>query len=271
MCDLSPSAFDFTVPGPSDPLPAPADLSEAALANANLLSTANGRILLVEPIPIWRRELALFLEHMGCTVISAADGLTGLNCFGQAAPIDLVLVAAEMPRLNGLGFCALLRQSSYVPIIVLNDCTSVELLVRSIASGADDCIDRSSPWILLYARIRALIQRICAFQQSTCGCLCATGGITLHESGAVTVRNHTIGLTPLETQLLHYLMDHQGHPVSSCELLHKVWGYNENTTDLVRVAIRRLRQKIENDPNHPDYIITVPGFGYCFSRSAAQH
>lgn len=270
MSDLSPTSFDFRASLPDDEAPSPVALGAAALACANWLPATTGRILLVEPSPLWHRELALFLGQVGYTVFGVTDALTGLNRFFQAAPIDLVLVAAEMPDLNGLHFCALLRQSSYVPIILLNDCSNADLVLRSIALGADDCVNRSGPWILLHARMRAIIQRICAFQQSTCRCVSATAEIVVHEAGGVTVRDQPVDLTPLEVQLLHYLMERAGYPVSIRELMQKVWGYDENAKDVVRVAICRLRQKIESDPNHPQYIMTVPGIGYGFGLSAAQ-
>ena len=94
----------------------------------------------------------------------------------------------------------------------------------------------------------------------------AFGDVTLnHDDHIVTVRGEVVALTPIEYQLLHNLMMSSDRPVSKLDLFKSVWGYDEaGGTNLVEVAVRRLREKIENDPSRPNYLVTVRGVGYKF-------
>ncbi len=207
--------------------------------------------------------LNLALTRAGFDVVRAMDGEQALELFAQTQP-SLVLLDFAMPKLDGLEVCRQLRTQSSVPIIMLTVHNAEEEIVRAFELGADDYITKPFSPKQLIARVKAALRRSGASVSSAL----TVGDVRLfperHEvlfGGGETVR-----LTPLEFRLLHVLMLNRGQVMSTDQLVEQVWGHEEHIGDrtLLKGLVRRLRQKVDVDPDRSSLIKTVAGVGYSF-------
>jgi DNA-binding response OmpR family regulator len=225
-------------------------------------------ILIVDDDPNLLELLRLALEHNGYATVLAHNGVEGETVFFAERP-DLVLLDVMMPHRDGYSLCQVIRQKSNVPIIMLTARQEVEDIIHGLELGADDYITKPFNLREVIARVGAVLGRI-ERQQSTPPSVVTIGAVTSDlERRNARVLDREVVLSPLELELLHYLMSHPGKVFDRESLLHEVWGYEYfGKTNLVDVAIRRLREKIERDPSTPDYILTVRGQGYRFATEA---
>jgi two-component system response regulator MtrA len=222
------------------------------------------RILIVDDDPKLIDLLRLALERAGFAVVSANNGLQGEKVF-RSNPVDLAILDVMMPLRDGFDLVRDLRVISNVPIIMLTARTEVEDVVKGLELGADDYIVKPFDLKEVIARVNAAlarVERVRGVNQPTR--VQVYGPITLDlDQGTVSVRDTAISLTPIELELLRYMMMHAGRMLERETLLRDVWGYDYfGKTNLVDVAIRRLREKIEVDPSQPVYLQTVRGQGY---------
>lgn len=181
---------------------------------------------------------------------------------------DCVLLDVMMPVLNGLETCRRIRRFSNVPIILLTARGQEDEIVLGLEAGADDYIQKPFKRREFIARIRVAITRAERMAKKEPDVI-EVGNLRL-EPGAhrLTYKGKRIDVSPLEFQLLYYLMRHPGAVFSKEELLQNVWGYPLNhgsesiDLNLIEVTIRRLRKKVEEDPSRPRVIQTVWGSGY---------
>ena len=211
--------------------------------------------------------LGYALKRDGHRVVSAYDGLTALQLFQIEKP-DLVLLDLNMPKRNGLEVIRELRRRSEVPILMLTVKMDEETVVEALEVGADDYVYKPFRPRELRARVRALLRRR-QDEPATSGAHAEKldfGDISLDPlAREVRLRTQLIKLTPTEFSLLHFLMLNHDAVVQPSSIMANVWGYDaDETDDVVRVFISRLRRKIERDSSKPQYIINVPGFGYKF-------
>ncbi|MEM7727206.1 MAG: response regulator transcription factor [Cyanobacteria bacterium P01_A01_bin.45] len=230
------------------------------------------RILLVEDEELIREMVVLALEAEGYEVVVADDGrlaLDSLKCFesnsGEAS-FDLVVLDLMLPHVNGLDICRLLRhQGNPVPILILSAKGSETDRVLGLEVGADDYLTKPFSVREFIARIRALLrrQRLCSLPQSP---ILQYKDISLYpQECRVLVRGEEANLSPKEFRLLEVFMSYARRVWSREQLLDQVWGPDfVGDSKTVDVHIRWLREKLEQDPSHPEYIITVRGFGYRF-------
>ncbi len=205
------------------------------------------------------------LEVRGYKVLTASNGLEAMATFNTER-VDLVILDIMMPHLDGLETARRIRQTSIVPIIVLTALGEESDKVRAFDYGADDYLTKPFGVGELLGRIKAVLRRARWSEPSTSeerivrGEICAD--LARHE---VTVRDEVLDLTPTEFNLLIYLMKNGGKVLSHRAILQHVWGpeYGEEA-EYLRVYIGRLRQKIETDPLHPEYLYTERGVGYRF-------
>jgi two-component system response regulator MtrA len=221
-------------------------------------------ILIVDDDPNLVELLRLALEHNGYATVQADNGVEGERVFRTARP-DLVMLDVMMPQRDGFTLCEVIRQQSNVPIVLLTARQEIEDIVHGLELGADDYITKPFNLREVLARIAALLARI-ERQRSAPPRVIRIGKITADlERRQARVGDSAVPLSPLELELLHFLMSHPGKVFEREALLQEVWGYDYfGKTNLVDVAVRRLREKIEREPSTPDYILTVRGQGYRF-------
>lgn len=195
-------------------------------------------------------------------VIEARTGEDALEKFPQEMP-SLILLDMNMPGIGGLETCRAIRAGSDIPVIILSVRNTEKDKVAALDAGADDYVTKPFGIEELLARIRAALRR-----SSPEGGPRAFHGPDLEidfETRRVHARGQDVRLTPKEYELLRYLVEHAGKPVTHRELLQSVWGpdYGDEP-EYLRVFINQVRKKIEANPAKPTYIVTVPWVGYRF-------
>jgi two-component system alkaline phosphatase synthesis response regulator PhoP len=229
----------------------------------------NQRILLVEDEPGLVVTLTDRLGAEGYAVETAQDGETGLQQAASCA-FDLIILDVMLPRKNGFDVCRDLRQRGcHSPIIMLTARGQVVDRVVGLKLGADDYVTKPFEMIELLARIEALLRRAPVIAAAS-GQLPETyqfGSVRVDFRRAEVERDgQRVELSALEFKLLRYLIEHRGAALSRDELLNEVWGYDAMpSTRTVDVHVAWLRQKLEPNPRHPQFILTVHGLGYKFA------
>ena len=207
------------------------------------------------------------LEKDDYAVETAYDGEAGLRLAVEKNP-DLVLLDLMLPKMNGFDVCRRLREKgSNVPIIILTAREEEADKVLGLELGADDYITKPFSMRELMARVKANIRRTAMGQPAAGAAMSAGGGLTINtESYQVSKNNKPIDLTQREYELLTFLASHPGKVYSRTDLMEQVWNYGYVGDDVrtVDVTVRRLREKIEDDPASPALILTRRGVGYYF-------
>lgn len=207
------------------------------------------------------------LEKEGYAAETAYDGETGLRLALEKNP-DLVLLDLMLPKMSGFDVCRQLREKgSGVPIIILTAREEEGDKVQGLELGADDYITKPFSMRELMARVKANIRRTTMRQPAADAAMSAGGGLTINtESYQVSKHDKPIDLTQREYELLTFLASHPGKVYSRIDLMEQVWNYGYVGDDVrtVDVTVRRLREKIEDDPASPTLILTRRGVGYYF-------
>ena len=230
------------------------------------------KILVVDDAPevIEAVTVSFGLQWRETEVIGARDGQEALDKIEVEHP-DLVLLDIAMPRLDGYETLRRLREHSDVPVIMLTAKDSVLDKVKGLELGADDYVTKPFDHLELLARVKALLRRLSMPQPISRAPSFVCNDLAVdYASQQVRVRGEVVSLTPIEYKLLYHLVRNAGHVLRHETLLAKVWGREYvDEVDYLRVYIRRLRRKLEADPDHPRYILTERGFGYRFQSQAA--
>ena len=229
-------------------------------------TTGELRILIVDDEKMIRNLLRLSLQRMGYTVVTASDGYEALTRF-QEQPCDLIMLDILMPGMDGFAVCVELRKLTDVPIVMLTALNRPDDIVHGLELGADNYITKPFTFKEVEARIRAILRRTAVKIETEPAQILEHGDVKL-DSGlrAATVDGSLVELTRTEYDLLQRLMSNVDRPVSKNDLLQTVWGYEDTDTgsNIVELAIRRLRKKLEEDPSNPCRLVTVRGVGYKF-------
>ncbi len=235
--------------------------------------TARSRVLIAEDDPGSRALLERFLALRNFDTIAVGDGPAVLQSV-RTNDFAAIVLDVEMPGLDGLEVLERLRQEHSTPIIVLTCRTEEEHRLAGFAAGADDYVCKPYSLPELEARLRAVIKRGSTVSPRR---PMIVGDVVIDRSAAtVTVSGSPVALTHKEFELLAFLAERHGTPHSRTELLHHVWGSTADWQDPATVTehIRRLRAKLETDPQRPRLIETVRGFGYrvvSAPREAGEH
>lgn len=205
------------------------------------------------------------LEKEGFTVSCAYDGINALEKVEKEKP-DMILLDIMLPLKDGMEVCREVRKKYDMPIIMLTAKDSEIDKVLGLELGADDYVTKPFSTRELIARVKANLRR---HQQESEREVdenneITIGSLTIHpDAYIVTKRGETIELTHREFELLHYLAKHIGQVMTREHLLQTVWGYDYfGDVRTVDVTVRRLREKVEDNPSHPLWIITRRGVGY---------
>jgi DNA-binding response OmpR family regulator len=222
-------------------------------------------ILVVDDESRMRHFIRMNLELEGYRVGEAENGLTALDKVRDELP-DLVLLDVMMPKLDGFETLRLIREVSSVPVIMLTVKAEEEDKVRGLELGADDYVTKPFSPRELSSRIKAVLRRIEVPGVSDQAIVKVDDRLSIDfNRREVVVNGQQIKLRPTEYRLLYHLIHNAGWTMSHETLLSKVWGYEyRDETQLLRVYINYLRQKIEPDPANPRYILTERGLGYRF-------
>ena len=210
------------------------------------------------------------LEKEGYAVLTAYDGEAGLAAARQKKP-DLILLDVMLPKMIGFDVCRLLRdEGDSVPVIILTAREEEADKVLGLEIGADDYITKPFSMRELMARVKANIRRT-AMQQPQApddAAFPSAGGLSINpENYQVRKHGKPIDLTQREYELLTFLAGNPGKVYSRIDLMEQVWNYDYVGDDVrtVDVTVRRLREKIEDDPANPTLILTRRGVGYYFA------
>jgi two-component system, OmpR family, alkaline phosphatase synthesis response regulator PhoP len=225
------------------------------------------RILLIEDEPGLCLTLTDRLKKEGYSVETASDGESGYNLAAGEA-YDLILLDLMLPRKNGYEICRDLRESGMLtPILMLTARDQTTDKVRGLKIGADDYLTKPFEMPELLARIEALLRRATR-TFVTAPLSVQFGSIKVDFKKTEILRDgKPIDFSAKEFQLLRYMIDHQGETLSREVLLQEVWGYSSVPyTRTVDVHVAWLRQKLEDDPRQPQWILTVHGLGYKFTE-----
>ncbi len=223
------------------------------------------RILVVDDEPRMIRFIRLNLEHDGFDVVEATSGSQALAQLRDRLP-DLVLLDVMMPDLDGFETLRLLREISSVPVIMLTAKGDEDDRVRGLELGADDYVTKPFSPRELVSRVRAVLRRTESPAAAPHEPVRVDDRLTIDfDRREVRVEGQLVRLRPTEYRLLYHLVQNAGWVVPHDQLLAKVWGYEyRDETHYLRLYINYLRQKLEKDPAHPEYILTERGVGYRF-------
>ena len=218
------------------------------------------RVLVVDDEPAILRFLRAGLSSQGYLVSEARDGLRTLEAVRQNAT-DLLVLDLGLPDLDGLEIIRRIRDAgSTVPIIVLSSRSDEQGKVEALDLGADDYVTKPFGIDELLARIRAAQRH--RLQEQGERPIFRTGDLSVDlVRRIITVRGNEVKFSPREYDLLRLLVAHAGKVLTHHFILREVWGV-ETDIQYLRVYIRALRQKIEDDPERPRYILTETGVGY---------
>ena len=227
----------------------------------------HARILLVEDETNLRRTVSDLLKSDGYTVESSGDGLEA-QTMAMTQVFDLIILDVMLPSRNGFDICRHLRKNGVnTPILMLTDRSELNNKVQGLKAGGDDYLTKPFETPELQARVEALLRRTVAGVRTEIKSYDFDDIHVDFISARVMKKGKTITLGERECRLLRYLVERRGTVLSRDELLQDVWGYQSiPLTRTVDVHIAWLRQKIEDDPKNPQYIVTVHGQGYRFSR-----
>ena len=206
------------------------------------------------------------LENEGYAIEKAYDGEQALEVFEKSQP-DLVILDLMLPTMDGLEVCREIRKQSAVPVIMLTAKDSEIDKVLGLELGADDYVTKPFSNRELIARVKANLRRNLVKEpepQEVNKNEIVVGDLVIHQDAYIISKHgEEIELTHREFELLHYLARHIGQVMTREHLLETVWDYDYfGDVRTVDVTIRRLREKIEDIPSHPTYIVTRRGVGY---------
>jgi two-component system, OmpR family, alkaline phosphatase synthesis response regulator PhoP len=227
----------------------------------------HARILLVEDETNLRRTVTDLLKSDGYTVESSGDGLEAQR-LAMSQVYDLIILDVMLPSRNGFDICRHLRKSGVnTPILMLTARSELNNKVQGLKAGGDDYLTKPFETPELQARVEALLRRAASGPRAEIRTYDFDGIHVDFATARMTKNGKIIELGERECRLLRYLVERKGIVLSRDELLQEVWGYKSvPLTRTVDVHIAWLRQKLEDDPKNPKYVVTVHGQGYRFSR-----
>ncbi|HYH49022.1 MAG TPA: response regulator transcription factor [Acidimicrobiia bacterium] len=223
-------------------------------------------VLVVDDEPMLRNLLSRLLRMDGYDVIEAEDGQRALDMVGAQEP-DLVLLDVMLPARDGLDVLGDLRRVSNVPVILVSALGEEADRVLGLRMGADDYVVKPFSAAELSARIESVLRRAVVRDNPDSASRLTFDGLAIdHGTREVTVRGERVDMTAKEFDLLAFLAASPRQVFSREQLLRQVWGsssdWQSDTT--ITEHVRRLRRKIEKDPDSPRWVVTVRGVGYRF-------
>lgn len=230
-------------------------------------SNEHKRILVVDDATETRLMLNMRLQREGYLIYAASSGAEALDIVQQQGLPHLVILDIMMPGMDGFAVATELRRMGDVPIIFLSALSDTETKVEGLNRYAEDYITKPFAFAELLARVRRILLRV-ASDQTVDPELAIDERLRVNFAQQYAVIDaDQITLTPTENRLMHILYNNRGRVLSPGFLLAKAWDpVRKGTLESLWVHVRRLRNKIEPDPDNPRYIVTVRGQGYCLPQ-----
>ena len=227
--------------------------------------TTTPHVLVIDDEPQILRALRTILTQQNLRVTVSATGEEGLALATATQP-DLIILDLGLPDMSGVEVCRRLREWTDLPVIVLSAHDSEAEKVAALDAGADDYLTKPFGVDELLARLRVAL-RHSSKSASTKSSIVTTGNLQIDlVKQLVTRSGQIVRLTATEYKLLAYLASNAGRILTHQAILNHVWGYSESgQMEYLRVYIRQLRQKLEEDPHNPQVILTESGIGYRFN------
>ena len=225
------------------------------------------KILVVDDEALLVKGIRFNLQNEGYTVITGSDGLDAVRAVQEEKP-DLVVLDVMMPNMDGLTACSKIREFSDIPIILLTAKADDMDKLIGFDHGADDYLTKPFNILELKARIRAMLRRTGSTSKQETSNTLSAGSIKLDLDARNAYKNGTLAdLTAKEFDVIEFLMRNPNRVYSREALLDTIWAY-EYRSDIrtVDVHIRRLREKLEENPAEPKHILTKWGVGYYFRK-----
>jgi len=223
------------------------------------------KIVVVEDEPNISEVVSLYLKRADYVVTCFSDGIAAMNALAEQLP-DLIILDVMLPGIDGFTLMRKLRDHSDVPIILLTSRREESDRIAGLELGADDYVVKPFSPQELVSRVRAVLRRTRSSVE-----VISKEILTFHDllinpqTREITLRGQNIILTAKEFDLLHHLALHPRQVFTRDQLLENIWGYYDYIDpSTVTVHLRRLREKIENDPAKPVHLVTVWGIGYKF-------
>lgn len=232
------------------------------------------KVLVVDDDASFTELVNIVLTKEGFEVLVASNGREALRALFESKP-DIVLLDVIMPQMDGWQTCKYIREASDVPIIILSGHSrSEDDIIRGLDHGADEYILKPISNRELAARVKAMLRRAefpSVKEPEQTGIYIDDHLVVNIEERKVLVEGERIRLTPIEFRLFSQLLNNAGRILTHKQLLERVWGWEySDDVDYVRIYISHLRQKIEENPSQPRYILTDSGVGYYFAKNDAQ-
>lgn len=227
------------------------------------------KILILEDEIGIRSFVSINLKREGYEVIEAGTGEEAIEKFSKEKDIKLALLDVMLPDISGIEVCKFVRQSfDQVGIIMLTAKAQEDDKIEGFISGADDYIVKPFSIKELLVRVSALLRRVKKDENLSIANEILSQPFVLNlDKRKLFKNNEEIELTPTEFSIVKYLLKNSNQSLSRDQILNEVWGTNYlYDFKIVDVNIRRIRNKIEEDPSKPKYIQTVWGYGYCFRK-----
>ena len=225
------------------------------------------RVLIIDDDADLRQLAGLLFKKAGAQIFTANDGLDGLSKLFLCDP-NLVILDVVMPETSGFEICQRIREVSDIPIIMLTSLNQEQDMLKGLESGADDFLTKPFSSQVLLARAKTVLRRSGNGVRQNNQYDFNHGRLSIDiERRQVLVDEKRMKLSPIEFRLLVFLARHAGKVLTFDHILVNVWG-NEyrGSMDYVHVYVSHLRNKIEENPKDPRYILTVHGIGYMFER-----
>jgi DNA-binding response OmpR family regulator len=220
-----------------------------------------GRVLVVDDDPTVREVVVSYLRAHGHDVVESPDGEGALRV-QREQPADLVVLDLMLPGLDGLETCRRLRERGDVPIIMLTALGSASDRVAGLEQGADDYVTKPFSPRELALRVDSVLRRTREGPEGPRGVLRDGDLVVDCDRHVATRAGAELGLTAREFDLLAFLLARPDVAFTRDELLQQVWGWSFGDQSTVTVHVRRLREKVEQDPRRPQRLVTVWGVGY---------
>jgi len=225
----------------------------------------NRRILVIDDEERMVRFIRLNLEHDGFLVVEAYNSHQAMDKLRETLP-DLILLDVMLPDIDGFELLRMVRENHDVPVIMLTAKSEEDDRVRGLELGADDYVTKPFSPRELVSRVKAVLRRTDTSRGQSTGVIKVDDRLRIDfDRREVWVEDELVKLRPTEYRLLYHLVQNAGWVITHDQILAKVWGYEyRDEPHYVRLYVNYLRQKLEEDPSNPKYILTERGVGYRF-------